>query len=70
MATIKKDPLLTEHLIDFLNAGHVGFKGVNLTIFEIIIDGKEKYRMKYQGIMIDLIDSLRKKLWNENVFQV
>ncbi len=67
-ATIKKDPFLTEHLIDFFNAGHVGFKGINLTIFEVIIDDKEKYRMKYQGIMIDLIDSLRKKLWNENVF--
>ena len=67
-AKAKKDPLLTENLLGFFNAGVVSFKGIKLTVNEIIIDEREKYRIGYQDKISDLIDSLEKNLWGEDIF--
>jgi class 3 adenylate cyclase len=63
-----EDPLLKKNLINFFYVGSVSFKGVNLTLFEIIIDPKEKFRMNYQNQMIRLIESLKKNIWTDQVF--
>ena len=67
-AKSRQDQLLTLNLISLFSAGQMSFKGITLTVNEIIIDSREKYRMDYQGEMLQLIDSVRKKLWNEKVF--
>ena len=67
-ASVKKETLLAEKHLDFFNAGYVSFKGVGVTINEVLIDKKERYRMSYQNDMLDLIDSLKKNLWNEKIF--
>ena len=67
-ASSKKETLLAENHLDFFNAGYVSFKGVGVTINEIIINKKEHFRMAYQKELLDLIDSLKKNLWNEKVF--
>jgi len=67
-ATVKKETLLAEKHIDFFNAGYVSFKGVGLTINEVLIDKSERYRMSYQKDLLELIDSLKKNLWNELIF--
>ncbi len=67
-ASERKETLLSENYLDFLNAGYVSFKGVGVTINEIIIDKKERFRMSYQKELLELIDSLKKNLWNEKIF--
>ena len=67
-ASSRKDTLLSENHLDFFNAGYVSFKGVGVTINEVIIDKKERFRMSYQKELLDLIDSLKKNLWNEKIF--
>ena len=67
-ASAKKETLLSENQLDFFNAGYVSFKGVGVTINEIIIDRKERFRMSYQKDLLNLIDALKNNQWNEKVF--
>ncbi len=67
-ASSKKETLLSNNYLDFFNAGYISFKGVGVTINEIIIDKNERFRMSYQKEFIDLIDSLKKNLWNEKIY--
>lgn len=55
--------------IGFLNTGAVEFKGATLPVFEIVFLDKESYRLSYQPQMIQLYQSIQKKLWRSNVFQ-
>ena len=67
-ASGRKGTLLEENHLDFFNGGYVSFKGVGVTINEVIINKKECCRMSYQKELLDLVDSLKKNLWNDKIF--
>jgi hypothetical protein len=66
---VVRSDLYTKKVLCFFDVGTVSFKGTKVNCFEIIFDRKEHYRMKYNGTLVRLFESLRKELWKGRVFQ-
>lgn len=55
--------------IDFFNIGNVEFKGVSLTVYDIIFLPEESCRLALRDSMEDLYKSLDKKLWKSKIIE-
>jgi len=55
--------------VGFFNTGTVEFKGVELTVFEVVFLDKESHRIAYQNQMLQLYQSIEKKLWRSKVLE-
>lgn len=55
--------------IDFFNAGPVEFKGVALTVYDVVFLKSEPGRLAYRDAMEGLYEALDKDLWKSAVFE-
>lgn len=55
--------------IDFFNAGPVEFKGVALTVYDVVFLKAEARRLDYRNAMESLYEALDKDLWKSAVFE-
>jgi len=64
------DPGLVElpYQVGFFNTGAVEFKGVKVPVFEMLFLDQESHRVAYQPQMVQLYQSIQKKLWDSKIF--
>jgi class 3 adenylate cyclase len=54
--------------IDYFFLGRFQFKGMELTIFEIMFRSDQKNKLNYQRELVQLYKALRKGLWRDQIF--
>jgi class 3 adenylate cyclase len=54
--------------IDYFFLGRFGFKGMELTVFELLFNDGQKIKLRYQKQLVQLYKVLRKDLWRDRVF--
>lgn len=63
-----KDSLYSEGLIDFLDQGKVSFKGISLTLNELVFDQRFFYKKRYIKEMEEFQSALTQSMWDELIF--
>ncbi|GAB1457569.1 hypothetical protein MASR2M48_28770 [Spirochaetota bacterium] len=56
--------------VDFFNANAVEFKGVNLSVYEIIFLETEAFRISYRDVMEELYAAIDKSMWKSKIFEL
>ncbi len=54
--------------ISFFNSGVIDFKGTTISLHEVIFREKDRYILQHQEEMHELYNSIRKKLWQNQIF--
>lgn len=56
--------------VDFFNANAIEFKGVNLSVYEIIFLDTEAFRISYRDVMEELYSAIDKNMWKSKIFEL
>ena len=54
--------------VDFFNTGTIEFKGISLSVYDVVFLSTEAYRLSYRDLMEELYDALDKSMWKSKVF--
>jgi class 3 adenylate cyclase len=55
--------------VDFFNTGSVEFKGISLTVHDVVFLDHEAHRLAYREIMDELYESLDQGKWKSKIFE-
>ena len=61
-------PVQREPKLNFLDSGHISFKGVGVAVCEILFDEKDQYRIEVENEMLALMKAIDNDLWREGIF--
>ncbi len=66
-AKLRKTKLKDDSFAVFFNAGSIAFKGVQLSVCEVIVNEEQKYRKNYEENLKKLISSIKRGLWEKQI---
>ena len=55
--------------VKFFNTGSVEFKGISLTVYDVVFGDQDGYRMSYRESMETLYESLEQGMWKSRIFE-